>query len=137
MRKLLVAVAAAICLVPALAFAADPAKNSAFKWCETSDKCSLIFETSKDGRYIKEIKAYNNCARVPVENWGRIRVRGGKFSKTGTVTDVIGQKLTYTYKGTFTTPRKAVGTYEIDRKGCNSKAQKFVAKRFGKAQAGY
>ena len=136
MRKLAVAVVAGICLVPALAFAADPAKNSAFQWCETRDRCAFGFETSKNGRYVKEIRAYNDCARVPAE-FPRIRVRDGKFSKTGTVTDFIDQKLTYTFKGRFTRPRKAVGTYEIDRKGCNSKPIKFVAKRFGKAQAGY
>lgn len=136
MRKLVAAVVAAICLVPALAFAADPAKNSAFQWCPEKDDCPLRFETTKNGRYIKDVKAYNDCARIPA-NYPRIRVRNGKFSKSGTVEDLAGQKLTYSFQGRFTRPKKAVGTYEIDRKGCTAKPQKFVAKRFGKARAGY
>jgi hypothetical protein len=136
LRKLVAVLVAAICLVPALAFAADPAKNSAFRWCENSDSCPFAFETSKNGRYIKDIMAYNDCARVPA-TFPRVRVKDdGSFSKTGTVTDVINQKLTYTFKGRFTRPKKAVGTYDVDRKGCTGKPVKFVAKRFGKAQAG-
>ena len=135
MKKILLAAAAAICLVPALAFAADPAKNSAFQWCESKDRCPFYFETSKDGKKVIDIKAYNKCARVPA-TYPKIPIRSGKFSKTGTVTDVIGQKLTYTFKGKFTRPKKAVGTYDIDRKGCSAKPTEFVAKRIGKAQAG-
>jgi hypothetical protein len=135
LRKIIAVGVGALCLVPALALAANPAKNSAFQWCETKDKCSFGFETSKDGKRIKDIKAYNKCAQVPAV-FPKIAVKDGKFSKTGTVTDVIGQKLTYTIKGSFTTPKKAVGTYDIDRKGCSAKAQKFTAKRIGKAQAG-
>jgi hypothetical protein len=134
-RKLLAAVVAAICLVPALAFAADPAKNSAFEWCKTADSCPLRFETSKDGKKVIDIKAYNKCAQVPA-TWPKIAIRSGKFSKTGTITDVTGQKLTYTFKGKFTRPKKAVGTYDIDRKGCSAKPTDFVAKRSGKAQPG-
>ena len=133
MRRIIAIVVLAACAIPALAFAADPAKNSAFQWCKTRDQCPFGFETTKTGRYIKEIKAYNKCAAVPAV-YPRIRVKAGKFSKTGTVTDVIGQKLTYTIKGRFTRPRKAVGTYDIDRKGCSAKPTEFVAKRVGKAQ---
>ena len=135
MRKTIATVALALCALPALAFAADPAKNSAFQWCPTENSCPFGFETSKNGRYVQDIKAYNKCAQVPA-TYPRIRVKSGKFAKTGTVTDVIGQKLTYTIKGTFTRPKKAVGTYDIDRKGCSAKPTKFVAKRVGKAQAG-
>jgi hypothetical protein len=134
-RKIIAAGVGGLCLVPALAFAASPAKNSAFQWCESKEKCSFGFETSKDGKKIKNIKAYNRCAQVPAP-FPKIAVREGKFSKTGTVTDAIGQKLTYTIKGSFTTSKKAVGTYDIDRKGCSAKAQKFTAKRVGKAQPG-
>ena len=135
MHKLLAALVAAICLVPALAFAADPAKSSAFRWCETRDSCPFAFETSKDGKKVIDIKAYNKCAQVPAI-FPKLGIRSGKFSKTGTVTDVTGKKLTYTFKGRFTRPKKAVGTYDIDRKGCSAKPTDFVAKRIGKAQAG-
>jgi hypothetical protein len=134
--KLAAALVAAICLVPAVAFAADPAKNSAFQWCESSDRCPFYFETSKDGKKVVDIKAYNKCAQVPA-TFPKIAVTAGKFSKTGTVTDLTGQKLTYTIKGKFTRAKKAVGTYDIDRKGCSAKPTDFVAKRIGRAQAGY
>ena len=43
---------------------------------------------------------------------------------------MIGQELEFTIKGKFKKPGKAVGTYEIDRQGCNSQPAEFVAKRF-------
>jgi hypothetical protein len=135
-RKIVTAAAAAACVVPALAFAAHPAKNSAFQWCESKDSCKFGFETTKNGGKIKDINAYNKCAQVPA-TFPKIRVKdSGKFSKSGAVTDVTGQKLTYTIKGKFKKRKKAVGTYEVDSRKCDAKPIKFVAKRTGKAQAG-
>ena len=134
MRKIL-AVACIACIAPALALAAKPRKNSAYQWCETQNRCSLGFETSKTGRKIKQLSMYNDCANVPVEGgYPKVRVKDtGKFKKTGTVTDVIGQELTFTFKGKFKKPKKAVGTFEIDRQGCDSEPEEFVAKRVGPA----
>jgi hypothetical protein len=137
LHKLALALVAAICLVPALAFAADPAKDSAFQYCVNKDSCPFYFETTKNGKYLTDIKLYPKCAPVPVEKWGRIRVTEGKFSKSGKVTDLVGNKLTYSIKGKFKRPKKAVGTYEVDSKDCKDKAVAFVAKRTGKAQEGF
>jgi hypothetical protein len=135
-RKIVAVVAAGACIVPALAFAAsDPKPNSAFRWCERENRCSFSFETSRTGRKIKDITAYNRCAQVPVEGgYPKIPVEDGKFNKSGTVRDAIGQELDFTIKGRFKKPKKAVGTYEIDRRGCNSEPTEFVAKRVGPAQ---
>jgi hypothetical protein len=134
MRKI-VAVACIVCIVPALALAALPRKNSGYRWSgEGGDAVS--FETSKTGRKIKQLSMYNECARVPVEGgYPKLRVRDtGKFKKSGTVTDVIRQELDFTIKGRFKKPKKAVGTYEIDSRRCDSEPQRFVAKRAGPAQ---
>jgi hypothetical protein len=137
MKKMLAAAVIAAVTLPALALAADPAKNSAFQYCPKRDQCPFGFNTAKNGRYLKDVKLYAKCSPVPVEDWGRIRVKHGKFSKSGTVTDVTGQKLTYTIRGRFKRPKKAVGTYEVDRKDCSDKAHGFVAKRVGKAHSGF
>ena len=128
MQKICLTLATALLLIPALSFAAKPAKNSTFQWCETPQVCAFGFMTTKNGKYLKDIRAYNKCNEVPAE-FPRIRVKDGKFSKTGTVKNVLGQKLTYTIKGEFKKPKKAVGTYDIDRKGCKAKARKFTAKK--------
>jgi hypothetical protein len=142
MRKLVLALVAVACAVPALAFAALPKKDSAFAYCETQNSCPLGFETSKTGRRIKELRMYNKCARVPVrEGYPRIRVKDtGRFRKSGTVTDMVGAELTFTIKGRFRKPGKAVGTFEIDsvqrRRECNADPERFVAKRTGPAEEG-
>jgi hypothetical protein len=128
MTKLSLALALALLLVPALSLAADPAKDSVFQWCNTRQTCPFAFETTKTGRYIREIRAYNRCSQVPAK-FPRIRVRDGKFSKTGTVRNVTGQKLTYTIRGEFKRPKKAVGTYDVDRRRCKAKPRKFTARK--------
>jgi hypothetical protein len=135
MKKIILAVAVAACLVPAMALAAKPAKNSAFSHCEKKDRCPFGFETTKTGRKITDINLYAKCSPVPVMNWGKIKVKAsGKFKKSGTAVDVIGQAIEFTIKGKFTTRRKAVGTYLVERSDCKDKEQEFVAKRVGKAQ---
>jgi len=135
MKKILLALTVVACVVPVFAFAADPAPRSSFQYCENKNRCPLGFKTNKSGTKIKKLSMYNRCSQVPVEGgYPKIRVNDeGKFSKSGTVTDVIGQELTYTIKGKFRKPGKAVGTYEIDsRKGakrCDSDPEEFVAKR--------
>jgi len=66
----------------------------------------------------------------------------GKFKKSGKVIDFTGAELTFTIKGKFKKPKKAVGTYEIDSSKsskppfgpCDSDPQKFVAKWKGEVQ---
>ena len=128
MRKTLLTFTTALLLVPALSFAANPAKDAAFQWCETRDRCSFGFQTTKNGKYIKDIRAYNKCAQVPTE-FPRIRVKNGEFSKTGKAKNVLDQTVTYTIKGKFKKPKKAVGTYDLDLKGCSAKPTKFTAKK--------
>ncbi len=143
MKKTLLALVAVACVVPALALAALPKKDSAYAYCENENSCPLTFNTSKTGRKIKDLTMYNDCARVPpADGYPKIRVKDtGKFKKSGTVTDVTGAELTFTIKGEFKRPRKAVGTYEVDSSKsstppfgpCDSEPEKFVAKRKGKA----
>ena len=140
MRKIVLALAATACVVPALAFAAvDPRKNSHFAWCPiVKTTCPLDFDTNKRGTKIINMTLYPKCAPVPIDSkrgtWPRMRVRNGKFSREGTVTDVTGDKITYKIKGKFTKPRKAVGTFDVDTKNCSERRREFVAKRTGKAK---
>jgi hypothetical protein len=133
MKKILLTLAVAAGVVPALALAADPAPSTEFAACENG-RCAVTFKTNKAGTKLKKLSMYNRCASVPVEGgYPKIPVNDeGKFSKSGTVTDVIGQELTYTFKGKFKRPRKAVGTFEIDSqrgaKRCDSDPEEFVAK---------
>jgi hypothetical protein len=139
LRKTLLALAAVACVVPALAFAALPKKGSAYAYCESENSCPLTFDTSATGRKIKNLSMYNDCAQVPPrDGYPKIRVKDtGKFEKSGTVTDVTGAELTFTIKGKFKRPKKAVGTFEIDAsksatppfKPCDSAPEDFVAKR--------
>jgi hypothetical protein len=145
-RKTLLALVAVACVVPAIAFAALPKKDSAYAYCENENSCPLNFETSKTGRKIKNLSMYNDCAQVPPQDgYPKIRVKDtGKFKKSGTVTDFTGAELTFTIKGKFKKPKKAVGTYEIDSSKsstppfgpCDSDPEEFVAKRTGPAQSG-
>jgi len=141
MRKTLLALAAVACVVPALALAAKPKKDSEFSYCENGNNCPLAFETTPNGRKIEELTMYNKCSTVPpVEGrYPKVRVKDtGKFKKSGTVMDVIGQELEFTFKGKFKKPKKAVGTFEIDsskgQKECDAEPEEFVAKRTGPAQ---
>ena len=133
MRKIIAVVVVVACVIPALALAADPAPSTEFSWSEQSD--SVHFKTNKTGTKLKKLSMYNKCAKVPVEGgYPKIPVNDeGKFSKSGKVTDVIDAELTFTIKGKFKKPGKAVGTFEIDseRRGkqCDAEPQEFVAKR--------
>lgn len=135
MRRALLLLAALAVAVPALALAATPAKNSAFRYCTERDLCPLKFETDRRARYVKDIRLYPKCAPVPTR-WPRIRVRRGAFAREGTIRDVNGTKLTYSIEGEFRTRRKAVGTYEVDARDCKDRRRKFTARRYGRAQPG-
>ena len=137
--------AAIACILPALAFAALPKKDSAFSYCKSGSNCPLKFQTTKSGGKIKDLTMYNDCAQLPPMegHYPKVRVNDeGKFNKSGKVTDVTGSELTFTIKGRFKKPKKAVGTFEIDSsksstppfKPCDSKPAEFVAKRTGPAQ---
>ena len=145
MRKTLLALVAIACIVPALAFAALPKKDSSYAYCDQPNNCPLNFKTTKTGRKIKDLTMYNDCAQVPPQDghYPKVRVKDtGKFEKSGTVTDVTGAELTYTIKGKFKKPKKAVGTFEVDSsksptppfRPCDSEPEKFVAKRTGPAE---
>ena len=118
-------------------------RTPAYAYCESENSCPLTFDTSATGRKIKNLSMYNDCARVPPrDGYPKIRVKDtGKFEKSGTVTDVTGAELTFTIKGKFKRPKKAVGTFEIDAsksatppfKPCDSDPEEFVAKRKGAA----
>ena len=143
MRKTLVVLPAVACVVPALAFAALPKKDSAYTYCESKNSCPLTFDTTKTGRKITNLSMYNDCAQVPArDGYPKIRVKDtGKFKKSGKVTDVTGAELSFTIKGKFKKPKKAVGTFEIDSSRsatppfgpCDSNPKDFVAKRKGEA----
>ena len=134
MKKILLTLAAVACVVvPALALAAHPAPSTSFAACENG-RCPVTFKTNKTGTKLKKLSMYNRCANVPVEGgYPKVPVDNeGKFSKSGKVTDVIGQTLTFTIKGKFKKPRKAVGTFEIDSqkgaKKCDEDPEEFVAR---------
>jgi hypothetical protein len=135
-RKTIAAVAALAFAVPAIALAASPAKDSHFKWCPQKDMCPLDFDTNKAGTKIVNMSLYPKCAPVPVGkgSWPAMKVKDGKFSAAGTVKDVVGRKITYTISGKFKKPKKAVGTFDVDRKDCSDTPHAFTAKRDGKAQ---
>ena len=129
MRKTLTVAGLAACLVPALAFAADPATNSTFQWCKSTNNCPLTFRTNGTGTRLKKIAAYNKCAQIPA-NYGKIKVKGdGSFSKSGTTTDATGQPVQYAFEGRFTRPKKAKGTYDLDTRRCKAQPTDFVAKK--------
>ena len=138
MRKALVAFGAVACVVPALAFAAaDPKPDSHFTYCKTQQNCPLDFSTSKTGTKIKHLSAFSKCAPIPVGKKGfypPIAVNNGKFSKEGSIDNVLGEKVNYEFEGKFKKPKKAVGTYKLTTKDCNDSEHDFVAKRDGKAQ---
>jgi hypothetical protein len=136
MNRLLVVISVfgVLCLAPASAFAANPAKNSAFSWCEKKNICSFSFETDKKGKKLGIVRLYSKCLPVPLmDGWPSVAVKNGKFSKSGTVVDVLGNAVKFKLVGKFTSKKKAVGTFDIDKKGCSAKPTKFVAKRTGKA----
>ena len=133
MKKTLLTLAAVACVVPVLALAADPLPSTEFAACENG-RCPVTFKTNKTGTKLKKLSMYNRCANVPVEGgYPRVPVNDeGKFSKSGKVTDVVGQELTFTIKGKFRKRRKAVGTFEIDSqkgaKSCDEDPEEFVAR---------
>ena len=136
MRKIIAVISVLACVIPALALAADPAPSSSFRYCSTPNKCPLTFKTNATGTKIKKLTMYNKCADVPPQAgvYPRVPINDeGKFHKSGTVTDVIGQELTYEIKGKFRKPGKAVGTFEIDSqkggKKCDADPEEFVAKK--------
>ncbi len=142
MRKIIAAVVSAACVIPALAFAAQPKKDSHYRYCENQQTCPLSFNTSGTGRKIKGLAMYNRCAQLPA-NYPGMRVNDeGRFKKSGTVDDVLGNEVRFEIKGRFKRPKKAVGTFELDTtetrggrtKECDADPERFVAKRVGPAQ---
>jgi hypothetical protein len=140
MRKLVAVFAVTACILPALAFAAaDPKPNSHFEYCTSPTTCPLDFNTNKAGTKIKRLSMYAKCSQVPVGKKGvfpPVAVNNGKFSKEGSIKNVIGETIDYKFEGKFKRPKKAVGTYELESKNCTDKARDFVAKRDGKATGG-
>jgi hypothetical protein len=132
MRKTMIAVGAVACvLLPALAFAALPKKDADYRYCDRPNNCPLTFHTSGTGRKVKELNMYNRCATLPAEYPG-VRVKDtGRFSKSGTVEDVLSNEVDFTIKGKFKRAKKAVGTFELDggsKRNCDADPEEFVAK---------
>lgn len=140
MKRTLLILVAIACVVPAIAFAAaDPKPNSHFIYCKAGNNCPLDFNTSKSGSKITTLSMYSKCSPVPVGKKGffpPVAVNNGKFSKEGTIENVIGDKVTYEFQGKFKKPKKAVGTFRLTTNKCSDSAHDFVAKRDGKAQTG-
>jgi hypothetical protein len=134
-RRAAAVVSAAAAILPALALGADPARNSAFHSCKVRDVCDLRFETDRRGRYVQDLRLYPKCAPVPAR-WPRIRVRQGAFERRGTVRDVTGERLRYAIEGRFTTPRRAVVTFDVDGRDCKDRRRRLVARRHARAKPG-
>ena len=135
MKRLLLTLIALTAVVPALVQAVTPAKSSAFRHCTAPEVCPFKFETDPRSRYVKDIRLYPKCARVPTV-WPGMNVRRGEFESGGRVRDVHGTRLTYSIEGRFITPRKAVGTYKVESRNCKDRRRKFTARRYGREQPG-
>jgi hypothetical protein len=141
MQKTLITLGAIACALPALAFAAHPAKDSNFAWCPKENQCPMTFNTNEKGTKIINMSLYTKCAPVPPRDgyWPTMKVNDkGKFSKEGSFADVTMQTIEFTIKGKFVRKKKAVGTFDVDSFGrggdrCNDKEREFVAKRKGPA----
>lgn len=135
MKRALLTVIVLAAGVPLPVPAATPKGGSAFRYCTARDVCPLKFETDSESRYVKDIRLYPKCAPVPTR-WPGMNVREGEFESGGRVRDVNGTRLTYSIEGRFTTPRKAVGTYRVESRGCKDRRRKFTATRYGREQPG-
>lgn len=136
MRKTILTLGAVACAVPALALAAaDPKPNSHFSYKTPNGSVPLDFNTNKAGDKITGLSMYARCSAVPPKKgvFPPVAVNNGRFSKEGTIENVIGEKIDYEVQGKFKKPKKAVGTYKLTKKGCNDKERDFVAKRDGPA----
>ena len=140
MRKTLLALAIAACVVPAFALAAaNPKPNSHYSYCSKPNLCPMDFNTNKAGTKIVNLSLFPKCSPIPVGKKGffpDMKVENGKFSGQGKIDNVLGDPITYDISGKFKKPKKAVGTYNVDSKDCKDGAHDFVAKRDGKAQTG-
>jgi hypothetical protein len=141
MRKIIAVVAGVACVIPALALAAQPKPDSHYRYCENQQTCPLSFNTNGTGSKIKNLSMYNRCAELPA-TYPKVRVNDeGRFKKSGTVDDVLGNEVRFTFKGRFKRPKKAVGSFELDTtetrggrtRECDADPEHFVAKRVGPA----
>ena len=124
--------AAALALaIPALA--ASPAKNSEFQAKGPHNQITPTFETDKTGKHVVNFSFFNDCAPVPILNMPKIAVKAGRFSYSGTVTDVTHKKIKVKFKGHFTTAKVAKGTVNFSRSGKACPTTSYTAKRTGKA----
>ena len=105
-----------------------PIKNGNFCVNCTKGNSPGSVHVSKTGGMIDKLVYYNNCARVPVATMPKIPITDGAFELSATVRNVIGQKITYSIKGRFTTPKLAVGTINATGGGRACKAVSFKAK---------
>jgi hypothetical protein len=115
--------------VPAIGLASPvPIKNGNFCVNCTKGSSPGSFHVSKTGVMIDKLLYYNNCARVPVATMPKIPITDGAFELSATVKNVIGQKITYSIKGRFTTPKLVVGTINATGGGHACNAVSFKAK---------
>ena len=115
--------------VPATGLASStPSKNANF--CVNCTKANHpgTFHVSSNGGMIDKLTYYNNCARVPATTIPKIPISNGAFELSTTVKDVMGQKITYSVKGRFTSPKLVIGTINATGGGHTCKAVPFTAK---------
>ena len=124
--------AALACAIPA--FAATPAKDSAFEAKGNHNQVTPTFETDKTGTHVKFFSYFNACAPVPVLNMPAIAIKHGSFSYTGTVTDVTKKKLKVKITGRFVKATVVKGTVNFSQaSGKSCPTASYTAKRTGKA----
>lgn len=108
--RLIVALLAALCV--ALAFAV-PAQAAAPKKGGTYEGDGPnVVKVAANGAKVKQFffqTSLSQCSPMPVKTGGvKPKIEDGTFSWSGELTNVIGEKATYSIKGTFKTTRKLV-----------------------------
>jgi hypothetical protein len=106
---------------PASVGAAQPKPGGQYGGCKGSS-CELVFDVTRDGRYVRGFEAFNRCAYPPPV------INGMRISRAGDF-DFSGRRgsLRVTIHGRFTSRSRAVGTVRYRRRGCDSRAVHWAA----------
>lgn len=110
-----VVVSLAVLAAPASVGAAQPKPGGQYGGCNGSS-CLLVFDVTRDGRYVRGFWAAVRCGPAPVINGMRID-RAGDFGFSGRR-----GSLWITIRGRFTSVSHAVGTVRYHHGGCDSRA---------------
>jgi hypothetical protein len=133
----LLALGAAVLLVPALGSASTvkPVKYSTFCINCTPKMEPGNFHVSKSGLTIDSLTYFNNCAGVPAIGFPKTPILNGAFTRTATIKNVLGKKITYTLNGRFVGPKLATGSINATGAGKTCKAVSFKARFSGTGAA--